>query len=1248
MSRYASSLRAVSLVICILFLGVFAQAQYRASIQGVVTDQQGAVVPGAKVTLRNLETGQLITTQSDERGIFNFNGLPPSKFSVTIEKDGFKKKEIQSFGVNAEQANALNVTLDVGQATESVTVSGDAVPLLDTETANVGGSVQAQEIQKLPSIGRDPFQLLQLASGAFGDGSQNSGGGTNSLPGASMGGSGSADGVFKIENGGQISANGQRVGNNNYQIDGVGTTSVTWGGASVVTPNEDSIKEVKVVTDNYDAENGRYSGAQVQVISQNGTNQFHGSGFFKWHRPGLNAYTRYDGYNSDQPGCTAPCGNVRDDNRFNDWGGTIGGPILRNRLFGFFSYETITNQAKATTTGGWYETAAFRALAGANTNAAKFYGFPGVGPFGGSFQEKTCDDLQLVNAAKSASDPVNFPVVNCVEVPGQGLNIGRPLSQFPATNPLGQFDRAFGGCYHFDSSGKCTEQNYGTGGDGLGGSNNLDPTTADIAFIQNTISPSNSTHRQYNGRVDFQATSKDLLAFSFYYVPNTSFGFNGNGDRQMNSFHSTYKNRAATFLWDHTFGNSMANEARVNAAGWMNKDLADNPNAPWGLPQIGFGQLGNNSVQGLGIGSFNGFDQWTYAAKDVLTKIHGAHTMKMGGEYTRLLSVDAPFWSDRPGYTFNNIWDFLNDAPISESAQSDPKTGIPSALRKDLRSDVVGLFFQDNYKMRSNLTVTAGLRWEYFGPITEKHGQLATVVFGQGSNYFSDLRLRTGGGQFNAQKANFGPELGFAWSPREVLGRDFSSKLVLRGGFGIAYNGVAQSNTLDVRFNPPFVDNNPSFCNPNSAGCAATNTLSYIGAFPSNIHNPNGFAPNPNAIVQFDSRNLPINPTTGQAQCCVDLTALPATEPTTYTMHFTLGAEYDLGHNWVASLGYQGNQTRHETQHYNLYDALAAHNIAFNPVVHGVTYYANDGSAHFNALLAEVKHNFSRSFQFDTQYRFSKNVDSGSNAYAGGFYQWDMATNFSAADYDTRHAFKAYGIWSPTIFRGSRGWMEKVVGGWSISGILNAHTGFPWTPQYNFQGTNDVGVFCSNPSDSSTCHPYDPVYNFGPGSGGSSGDAGNSSYLPAKYNGGFHPNYKSSATVDATGLFTPPTIAQGTLFTCLFPNPDPVACPSGQQPLGAIPTFPGVARNSFYGPGYFDVDATLSKSFGIPSNKVLGENAKLEIRANFYNLFNKLNLNGNGGAWSNGIMSDIFSNHFGQAQSALGSRVVEMQARFSF
>jgi hypothetical protein len=1165
-----------------------AHAQYRASLQGSVTDAQGAVVSGAKVILTDKETNRTITAETNGAGIFNIGGLPPSHYALTVEKAGFKKKVLEEVSIASEQLNALNVTLDVGQASETVVVNGDAAPLLDTESATLSGTVTAQDIQKLPSFGRDVFQLLQLAPGAFGDGAQNGGGGTSNLPGnAGPGGPGNNTGIFAIENGAQISVGGGRREVNNYQIDGVGITSVSWAGTAIITPNEDAVKEVKVVTNGYDAEDGRYGGGQTKITTQNGTNQYHGSFFFKEDRPWLNSKQKYNGYGNSPTANTA---------RFNDYGGSVGGPIIHNKLFGFFAYETIRDSSKSENQG-WFETAEFLAAAVPGSAFEKFAKFPGVGVVPGTVKEAAsdahrCTDIGLIE------DP-NV----CHFIEGKGLDIGRPL-----TTALGTKDPTWS-----------SNLRPGVGG-GLDG-------VADLQFVD-SFRGSSTTEQQFNGRVDYNITNKDLVAASLFWVPNKSQGLNGSF-RPMNDFLQQFLNRAGTALWTRTFSPTLLNEVRANAAGWRWNTLKDNPNAPFGLPTISVNNLSDQHIgtinpAGFGVGAPPEFNQWTYAAKDVLTKVYHSHTLKMGGEVTRLLFLDAAPWNARPDYGFNNMWDMLNDAPVREGATFNPITGVPSDFRKDTRSTLLGFFFQDDYKLRSNLTVNLGVRWEYFGPLHEKNGNLGVVVLGQGASAITGVKVRAGGDLYQASKKDFGPQLGFAWSPNR-----FGQKLVVRGGFGIGYSGFQEANSLDGRNNPPFLS--PAF------KVTGSQIVYGPGTFPSNPKSFYGYAPVPAGIATFDpATNLPVPGTPNFSP--LRLVGYPASWPDTRTYRYSAEAQYDLGHDWVATVGYQGTATRHLTQSYNLflyaYGKLNLAAAAFNPVLNGFGYYDNNGRGNFNALLTEVRHRFGHSFQLSSQYRLSRSMDTGSNNYYGGNYQYTQDKEYGPSDYDARHVFKVFGIWSPTIFHGSQGYLEKLVGGWTISGILNVHSGYPWNPVYG--GTGVPGIAADSCLDKSKTPPAPILCNANDGVYAGSG----AGFLrPAAYLGGFKNSFVTQQFVAGTGispggasaLFTPPSFVPGPSLS------DIVAGTAAPSP---VPGAPGIARNSFRGPGYADLDMTLSKSFGLPRMKVLGEGAKVELRANFFNLFNRTNLTA--------IQNDIYNPHFGQAQNALGSRTIELQGRFSF
>lgn len=1194
----------VLLFTCASLFAPLAHAQYRGSIQGVVTDDTGALVQDAGVTLINQETSRAQHTNTNAAGVYNFIELPPSRYTLTVEKAGFKKYSATDVQIIAEQSNAFNVQLAVGSTGEVVTVNADAIPRVDTENAIVGGTVTTRDIQEMPSFGRDVFQLAQLAPGIFGDGSQSAGGGTSNIPGrAGPGGSGATSGVFSTENAPQVSAGGGRVELNNIQLDGVGITSVSWAGAAVVTPNEDSVKEVKVVANSYDAEDGRYPGAQIKIISQNGTNEYHGSFFFKLDRPGLNAYRTLPLANLSADAIHSAA--IRNNSRFNDFGGSVGGPIIHNKLFGFFSYETIRNHGTQNRQK-FLVTSQYLALAPSGSAAAKFATYPGSSVQGGTLIAPGASDPRYSCTGIGLSEGVN-----CITIAGQGLNLGRPL-----TSALGTADPAYQ-----------SPTQPGTGGDGLGGANNLDPTTPDIAFYS-VDGPNNQINVQYNWRVDFNATSKDLLAFSMYYVPTSSDSYNG-AFIPMNLFHHKVVNEAETFLWNHAFSPTLLNEARVNAAGWRWQDLSNNPNGAWGLPVadffdhnttsqfdtdgVGLGLGTNGYIDGLGEGVPGTFDQWTYAVKDVLTKVHGSHTIKMGGEITRLEFLDLAPWNARPTYNFDNIWDFLNDAPAQQQATYNPITGVPTDFRKDTRSNLFGFFVQDDYKLRPNLTINLGLRWDYNGAVSEKKGNLGVVLLGQGANALTGIRVRKGGTLYSPSKDDFGPQLGFAWSPSR-----FNNRLVLRGGFGIGFSGQEEATSLNGRNNPPFLS--PAF-NLNAQQCtnppACTTFVNQVvygpNTFPANVHSFYGYAANPFGTANFDpTTNLPI---AGPNFSLIDLTGFPSDWADTRTYRYSLETQYDLGHQWVTTLGYQGTASRHLTRQYNLNVFLGAQGIAFNPVAQHVDWYDEGGLANFSALLAEVRHQFSHSFQLNAQYRWSSSLSTVDNNYDNGNYQFTLNHDYGKSDANATNTFKMFGIWSPTIFRGGRSWIEKIAGGWNISGIWNWHSGFPYNPLYNIACNALYQGSCGG-GGAGGLRPA--VY-----AGGASSDHSNSAFL--RQNGDF-----SAISGNGAPFFTAPTEVDGPSFAAVV----------GGAPLGPIPGAPGIGRNQFTGPRYMDLDATLSKSFGFPHMRVLGENAKVEIRANFFNLFNQLNLTN--------IQNSIGAANFGQAQQTLGGRTIEMQARFSF
>ncbi len=1138
-------------------------AQFRASITGTVTDASGAIVPGAAVTLKDNQTGKLLQSTTNSAGAYNFNALPPDNFTLTAAMNGFSTKTINNLTITPEQANNINVQLDVSATNTVVEVSANAVSPLETATASISGTISSNEIQHLPTAGHDIFQLAQLAPGSFGDGQRSANGGTNNLPGQQgPGGSGSTQGIFATENGPQALANGGQYETNSVNIDGISTTSAVWGGTSIITPNADSVDNIKITSNGYDAEFGRFSGANLQVTTKSGTNQFHGSAFFRVARPGLNAYNRYNGPGSLGPftlgtgvannnvNRAAAHGLVRDTARYNDIGGSIGGPILKDKVFAFFAYETIRNNSTSTA-NGWYETTQYDALAPSGSLASRYLTATGHTVIGATQTTSTCQAAGLTEG------------VGCRTVAG-GIDIGSPLRA-----ARGTLDPSY-----------VSNTQPGVGG-GLDGVPDL------IAY--QTATPFSTTQVQYNGRLDGDVSQKDHLAFAIYWVPQSQNSIN-TAARGYNTYHHNQINEAMSVIYNHTFSPTFLNEARANAAGWRWNELTDNPQVPFGLTATGIIAPGGSNFQQFGTPGPSHLNQWTYGYKDVATKIIRTHTIKFGGDATQLHYLQDPLYAARPSFSFSNLWTFLNDAPYNESGQFNRFNGTPFSNRYDMREWITGAFVQDDWKATPNLTLNLGVRYNYFDSLYSKQNNLSHVVLGQGASTFTGLQLVRGGNSWVPQKANLGPQLGFAYNPDF-----FNKKMVIRGGYGLNYNQFEIALTANQSNSPN------DAVTPNFAGTplAADPRVQYN--LPGDLSSIFGFAANTNLITNYGANGLPT--TSG-----FRLTTVPYHTKTQQVHHYSLEMQGDLGHQLVATATYQGSSAHHLVYHENLYTRGAYLGYAFNTQTNYIENFGDSGNSNYNALIVDLKHNMAHNFSLDASYTYSRSMDDNSGPYTMDPYSYNPYFLRARSDFNVANAFKVYGVYSPKFYYGANRFAKVALNGFNLSGIYNLHSGFPWTPTVNY---NTDAFYIG--SGYNTLRPTAYL-------GGAGNDRSNKGYMST----GYAPNFSRGGRA----YFNSYSQAQITAGTTTFPN---------------RPTFfpvPGIGRNSFTGPRYQALDATVTKAFGIP-NKYLGERTGLEFKVDAFNVLNNTNLSPN-------INSTIDSSTFGVSTAGLAGRQVQIQARVSF
>src|SRR5258706_2734950 len=722
-SKMRSRSRMVSGISLVLFVGfglTAANAQFKASIQGTVLDPNGAAVSGAKVTVLNPETSIKRETVAREQGFFRVTELPPGAYTVTVEASSFKTSISKDVRVEAEQPRGFDVTLQVGAIAEQVTVTADA-EALHTENANTSNTITAKEIHHLTQFGRDPYELIRLTPGVFGDGSRSGNGTANNLPNAS-GPGGSVQSIFQIENQVQVVANGQRTASNNFTIDGVSVNSLGYGGTAVITPNQDSVQEITIISNSYSAEDGRGSGAQVKVVSKSGTNRLHGAGFFNYQDPNWNAYNKYGG-----PDAAAP---ARANNNYRQFGGNIGGPISKDKAFFFFSYEGFRQNSSDTSGAFFIETPEYRSLissARPGSIAAAILTSPGVPPRIASVLNEDCEHTAGI------SDPTQCQVVS------GGLDVGSPTG---AQGPYVPLDGL-----HF-------------AGGGLDGIPDIQEVTLRL--------PGTNSGNQYNGKIDYNL-GKNQFSFSSYFTLVNNLGADAGGrSRPQGDLAIKPFNQTESVSWIRAFGPTLVNEFRVNFTRFHFDQIAANTNVNFGIPRI---EIEGYSFDRIRFGADRGetspaiFTENTTSFRDKVTKNIRSHGISFGVDFTAEQDNNNLSGGARPLYSNVRLWNFANDTPIFEAVNVSPQTGKPADAQRYLRSKTYGLYFQDDWKVKANLTLNLGLRYEYYSPLDDSQGHLTNLVRGSdgtlaGASVVSVNRL------YNPDRNNNGPRLGFAWSPQ--------------------------------------------------------------------------------------------------------------------------------------------------------------------------------------------------------------------------------------------------------------------------------------------------------------------------------------------------------------------------------------------------------------------------------------------------------------------------------------------------
>ena len=1158
-------LAAVTLTTCVFLASasiVARAADLDGSIRGTVTDPAGGAVPQVTVTATNTATNVSYQAKTQEDGGYSFLQLPIGDYTLKVEKTGFQTYTAAQIHLDVNTVFIQDVQLTVGAMSTVITVQANQVQV-ETSTTQLGTVIEAQQIVDLPLIGRDWVQLQALQPGVVGASDR-------------FGTSSTAPPDFAT-NGGQSQFN-------LFLIDGADTNDLTLNTGTFV-PSEDSIAEFRMVTSTLNPEYARTSGAAVNAVIKSGSNSFHGDAFNFYRSKG------FDASNFFSPGVSNPFHE-------NQFGGTLGGPVIKNHTFAFFSYQGVRESIPQTNNGvnnGVQVTPVF--LSGQTTGATAF---PGLAASTGVSAVPLVGDNGTMYPAGTAYSTI----FSAGTVPAADINVesAKLLKFVPAPNT------------------SIT----------AGGPLNAFGFTATQATVTN----------QYLYRIDQVFNAKDTLWGTWFdeklaqTEPVSFFGGNlpGFGESDGENF------KFLALSWTHVFNDHMLNELR---GGYNRLNYAAVfPQTPTLPSSLGFA-ITPQDPGGAGIpdvtvpGLFNlGFsifgpqpriDQ-VYQGTDNFSLVEGRHTLKFGFDMRRwetlnpALSQNSGEFQFEPFGTYSTGLvgaDFLLGVPaLYEQASGGLENG---------RSRQYYSYAQDQFKFRPNLTLTFGLGWTIDTPALniayDGHGQLAfrpgqqSVVFPNaplGVVYEGDPGVQAAG---PTQWRNFGPRIGFAYSPNWGWLTGGAGKTSIRAGFGIYYDKSATEEAGQVGFGvPPFSIStqlgvtgpgapvsgvNPSFATPFTdvaTGAVVPNPYPFTG-FPSSIN----FATTPGLEPIFTS-------------CCA-VVAPDTRDPR--ASNYNLTVERQVGASTIVTVGYVGSVGRRlsDGMPQNIVTGLGPGDTVVYPYslpVYGpIATIFSDGTSSYNSLQASVNKKMSHGLQFLVSYTYSHSIDDTSGfenssfgedgGEGGGFGGSIRSSNpycFPRCDigssvYDARQRLVISYVYQIPGLRGN--WaISRLTRGWTITGITAFQTGFP----LDIADLSDPSGGCDLASDFNCWDGPNQV-------------------APVHY---LNPR--------ATGMWFDPTS-----FVQVSCAP---SCPAvGVSPTSVV-AYGNAPRNPIRGPGINNWDFVLYKDTEIT------ELTRVQLRLEAYNLFNHTQFD------PNGISTNLTSGTFGAIVAAQNPRLMQIAAKLIF